>query len=1495
MADGSIKIAVEVDGKQVDATSRSLDNLESSGQDAGKGVKVTEDGMKGVNNESNKASISIKKVATALGLVALGAVAFRTLQASMDDAISRFDTLNTFPAVLQALGVSAEDSERSISNLSNGIEGLPTTLDEIATTAQRMYTSFGDMDKATDSALALNNAMLGSGSSAADAQRGTEQYLQALQRGKIDAMEWRTLQETMNVGLVKIAESFGFAGSSATNDLYAALKDGSITMDQFNDKLIEVGTGTGIMATLAKENSAGIATSLGNLRNAAARGLADIIKSFDNLSKEVTGNNIAENIDRMKVVITAAFKVMGNVIEGTAPIVKAFASGIGFLIDVARPLAPILIGIASAMAINTVISRTTAALQANATVTAVVTAAKKLYTLAVMENTTAQLTNTAVANIGAAAQKARSAALVAATAVELLFTRQITLAQFAMLAKAAAAKVLTTAMRILSGPVGWVTIGIGALVGAVVGVVQWFNKATEEGARLAEETETLTEASGSLSEAVENNGRAYEKSLESINASATANGELANKIEELAEKEHKSAAEKEILKSYIDELNGSVEGLNLAYGEEADMLNMSSEQLRARIDLMKEQETAQSAQERLTEILKEQAEVEAKLNETNELRAEWNNKLDEGSVKSREYKDAIAELDEQEKTLNGTLGDLAEQQVATEEQMTASMEAITEATKSSAEGQIIIFEELSEAQQTTVENMKSTWEDYKAAATDMFDTLNDEAEITVAEMTSNLEENQRIIGEWADNIATLAERGIDEGLLNTLREAGPESAGHVNALVNASDEELSTLSDAFAKGGDTATDALSKSLGIEESGVLDAVGHLVVGTEQALAQQIQSAGFDSIGNDVAEGLAGGIEAGTDGAVKASQNMADDTTNAAKAAFQTRSPSRVFKGIGGDVTDGLALGINQGTAKVIQAIQRMFRAVETGSRQSFSMITRNYNRAVMDIQRTLNKLPLITQRAMMNMLSRLRAGTTPQIALMRSLASRLTSPFNSTPAQFRLIGINAMAGLSSGLNAGRARVMATARGIANSVASTMRRALDIHSPSRVTMKIGKYAGEGLAKGISSSSKNVAAASKKLADETIKNLTVKYDTDKISPTKYVASLKSIQKNYKLTGDQSRKLQKEIYRANQAIKKQAEEYSKSIKKINDGVKSADNTYLNKVRSINNKLAKDIKNLQKDYNKRLADLTNSIYNQSSLFDKVEVKKADGSVLLNNLKDQNAQFKQFNADIAKIQQTGVSKKFVDELREMGVGAAAEINAIANMPRTMLDDYVKAWSEKHKLARNEATKQMEDEKKQMQQQIKSLTAAAKKELNQARTEWKANLSKLSEETRKLGDFKNSGKVLGKNTVQGLINGLRNMKGPLANEARALAKTIEKEIKKSLKIKSPSQLMRDDVGKMIPAGVAVGIKDNAKKVYAELNKLSEGMMRMSTPEVALGTSKMAYANPGNVSNVNTIKTDQSKSYSPQFVNHFTPAESTPSEAARKQKQQMERLALDWGFR
>lgn len=296
---------------------------------------ITEDGdvkksikaIEGLSTGSQKAGASIKSMVASIGLVKIASAAFNVLKNSLDSAISRFDTMQKFPKVMAALGFSAEDSKKSITKLSNGIEGLPTKLDDVVASTQQLTSITGDLDKSTDTVLALNNAFLASGASTEDASRGMQQYNQMLSSGSVDLESWKTLQETMPLALQKTAEAMGFVGKSAQRDLYAALKAGTVTFEDFQDQLIKLGTGTGMLADLAKENSLGIATSFGNLKNAVAKNVANIITKVDEITKKLTGKNIAQNIDSLKGIINSTFesviKSMDKVIPAIEKITKS--------------------------------------------------------------------------------------------------------------------------------------------------------------------------------------------------------------------------------------------------------------------------------------------------------------------------------------------------------------------------------------------------------------------------------------------------------------------------------------------------------------------------------------------------------------------------------------------------------------------------------------------------------------------------------------------------------------------------------------------------------------------------------------------------------------------------------------------------------------------------------------------------------------------------------------------------------------------------------------------------------------------------------------------------------------------------------------------------------------------------------------------------------------------------------------------------------------------
>ncbi|MFA8439297.1 tape measure protein [Pueribacillus sp. YX66] len=293
MADGSVKIEVILDDSKV-----------------GGNIKKVEGRLSGIGSTAKRGLATVGKLAGALGLVGLAYKGIDMVKRSLDGAIDRYDTLNNFPRVMQQIGFDANDSQRAIDKLSDGIQGLPTRLDEVASTAQNIAIMTGDLEGAVDTTLALNNAFLASGASAQDAQRGLDQYVQMLAKGEVDLQSWRTLQETMPFALRETAEAFGFTGESATNDFYEALKSGEITMSEFNDKLIELDQAQGGFAETAQTASGGIKTAWTNMKTWVVMGVADIIAAIDDA---LGGTGSLEGaINSLKPVVQGVFGWIAN-------------------------------------------------------------------------------------------------------------------------------------------------------------------------------------------------------------------------------------------------------------------------------------------------------------------------------------------------------------------------------------------------------------------------------------------------------------------------------------------------------------------------------------------------------------------------------------------------------------------------------------------------------------------------------------------------------------------------------------------------------------------------------------------------------------------------------------------------------------------------------------------------------------------------------------------------------------------------------------------------------------------------------------------------------------------------------------------------------------------------------------------------------------------------------------------------------------------------------
>lgn len=86
--------------------------------------------------------------------------------------------------------------------------------------------------------------------------------------------------------------------------------------------------------------------------------------------------------------------------------------------------------------------------------------------------------------------------------------------------------------------------------------------------------------------------------------------------------------------------------------------------------------------------------------------------------------------------------------------------------------------------------------------------------------------------------------------------------------------------------------------------------------------------------------------------------------------------------------------------------------------------------------------------------------------------------------------------------------------------------------------------------------------------------------------------------------------------------------------------------------------------------------------------------------------------------------------------------------------------------------------------------------------------------------------VGENFVNGMINGISNAVGNLVSAARNMANKALNAAKSALHIKSPSRVMRDEVGYYFVAGMAKGITQNAGLAV----KAAATMARNAVPEI-----------------------------------------------------------------
>lgn len=316
--------------KTTDVAGKEIDDLGDQATKSGRSIDGFKDRVSkttGVVSNLGKGVAFMAKGAVFGAFATVGSKAVNMVSDSLDGAISRIDTLNNSDRAFSNMGFSAEETKKAMDNLQGAIKGLPTGLDGAVKGVQLLAGSTEDVGKSTEIFKAMNDGILGFGGNAEMVDNAIVQLSQSFSNGKVDAETWNSM---INSGLGPTLNAMAKQMGKTTGELKSGLSDGSISVKDFQDRLIELdkngGGGIKSLNQIAKDSTKGISTSISNAKTAVTRGVADMIT---NLNDGLAKNNLptlSDMISNAGARAEAVFKKIGTIIPqvlgAIAPVVN---------------------------------------------------------------------------------------------------------------------------------------------------------------------------------------------------------------------------------------------------------------------------------------------------------------------------------------------------------------------------------------------------------------------------------------------------------------------------------------------------------------------------------------------------------------------------------------------------------------------------------------------------------------------------------------------------------------------------------------------------------------------------------------------------------------------------------------------------------------------------------------------------------------------------------------------------------------------------------------------------------------------------------------------------------------------------------------------------------------------------------------------------------------------------------------------------------------------
>lgn len=377
---------------------------------------------------------------------------------------------------------------------------------------------------------------------------------------------------------------------------------------------------------------------------------------------------------------------------------------------------------------------------------------------------------------------------------------------------------------------------------------------------------------------------------------------------------------------------------------------------------------------------------------------------------------------------------------------------------------------------------------------------------------------------------------------------------------------------------------------------------------------------------------------------------------------------------------------------------------------------------------------------------------------KNFKDKLVNGIKGLPSKMLSIGKNIIEGVVNGMKAKIESAKESVKNFASNIVQGFKDALGIHSPSRVMKEqVGVQIANGIIAGINSkkgaAKKSASELSQAIVDAAERKLDVLKTYNKVTLVDEVAFWKKIYNATKKGTDASLTAYKN--------------YKSAKESLNQEIKDIETEYTNKVSEVYDNLKTKVDSLTKAYEDQVNNRKDALLSTFKLFDKYQISTdKSGQDLVSNLSSQVDALKQFNTQMEELENRNVlPKTLVEELRNQGVEATGELQALNGLTDEELEKYGKLWNERNKLAKQEALRENKDAYDELQSNIQKAQSAAYKKLDKLSEKYHKKL-----ELMKDAAYSNSSKV-GKKTINGLIDGIESKESQLKKSLNDILDTV----------------------------------------------------------------------------------------------------------------------------